>query len=76
MALTIAVCWLCLVADTKPGVATPNWKASVVTWGKAGLALQALAYIDDCAILPKVLEATKHRVSISSPSALTSPLSS
>jgi hypothetical protein len=58
MALTIAVCWLCLIADPKVGVLPPNWNASVVTWGKAGLVLQALAYLDDCFILPKVLEAT------------------
>ncbi len=58
MALTIAVCWLCLIADPKTGALPPNWNASVVTWGKAGLVLQALAYIDDCAILPQVLEAT------------------
>ncbi|MCL5960284.1 MAG: transposase [Chloroflexi bacterium] len=58
MALTIAVCWLCLIADSKTGVLPPNWNARVVTWGKAGLVLQALAYLDTYSILPKVLEAT------------------
>ena len=58
MALTIAVCWLCLIADPKVGVLPPNWNAAVVTWGKAGLILQALVYLDDCNILPQVLEAT------------------
>lgn len=58
MALTIAVCWLCLIADPKTGVLPLNWNASVVTWGKAGLVLLALAYLDECCFLPKVLEAT------------------
>lgn len=58
MALTIAVCWLCLIADPETGVLPPNWNASVVTWGKAGLVLLALAYLDECSILPKVLAAT------------------
>ena len=56
MALTIAVCWLCLIADPKTGVLPPNWNASVVTWGKAGLVLLALVYIDNCCILPQVLK--------------------
>lgn len=56
MALTIAVCWLCLIADPKTGVLPPNWNASVVTWGKAGLVLRALAYLDNCHILPQVLK--------------------
>ena len=58
MALTIAVCWLCLIADPKTGMLPSNWNAHVVTWGKAGLVLQALAYLDKYGILPKVLEAT------------------
>ena len=58
MGLTIAVCWLCLIADPKTGALPPNWNASVVTWGKAGLVLQALAYLDNYNILPKVFEAT------------------
>ena len=58
MALTIAVCWLYLIADPKTGVLPHNWNAAVVTWGNAGLILQALVYIDDCFILPQVLEAT------------------
>ena len=57
MALTIAVCWLCLIADPKKGVLPPNWNAAVVTWGRAGLVLQALVYLDDCAFLPQLLEA-------------------
>jgi hypothetical protein len=58
MALTIAVCWLCLIADPKVGVLPPNWNAAVVTWGQASLILQALVYLDDCFLLPQVLEAT------------------
>jgi hypothetical protein len=58
MALTIAVCWLCLIADAKTGVLPANWNAAVVTWGKAGLILQALVYLDDCNLLPQVIEAT------------------
>jgi Transposase DDE domain len=58
MALTLAVCWLCLIADPKTGVLPKNWNATVVTWGKASLILQALVYIDDCNLLPQVLEAT------------------
>ena len=58
MALTIAVCWLCLIADPETGVLPANWNASVVTWGKASIVLQALTYLDDCFILPQVLEAT------------------
>jgi hypothetical protein len=58
LALTIAVCWLCLIADPKVGVLPPNWNAAVVTWGQAGLILQALVYLDDCNLLPQVLEAT------------------
>jgi hypothetical protein len=58
MALTIAVCWLCLIADPEVGVLPSNWNAAVVTWGQAGLILQALVYLDDCNLLPQVLEAT------------------
>jgi len=58
MALTIAVCWLCLIADPKTGVLPPNWAASVVTWGKASLVLSALTYLDECLFLPRVLEPT------------------
>jgi hypothetical protein len=58
MALTIAVGWLCLIADPKTGGLPPNWNAWVVTWGKAGPILQALTYLDDCFILPQVFEAT------------------
>jgi hypothetical protein len=58
MALTIAVCWLCLIADPKAGVLPPNWNAAVVTWGRASLVLQALVYLEDCSILPRVLEPT------------------
>lgn len=39
MALTIAVCWLCLLADPKAGVLPPNWNTAVTAWGNAGLIL-------------------------------------
>ncbi len=58
MGLTIAVCWLCLIADPKTGVLPSNWNARVVTWGKASLVLQALVYLDNCYILPQILEPT------------------
>ncbi len=58
MALTIAVCWLCLIANAKTGVLPDNWNAAVVTWGKASLILQALVYLDDRYPLPQVLGAT------------------
>ncbi|MHB1417510.1 MAG: hypothetical protein ACYC1C_19865 [Chloroflexota bacterium] len=43
MALTIAVCWLCLIADSKVGVLPTNWNAAVVTWGQASLILRPLS---------------------------------
>lgn len=52
MALTIAVCWLCLIADPEVGVLPPNWNAAVVTWGRASLILQAFVFLDDCLFLP------------------------
>ena len=58
MALTIAVAWLCLIADPKAGVLPTNWNAAVVTWGKASLILQALVYLDDGNLLPQIFEAT------------------
>jgi hypothetical protein len=58
MALTIAVCWLCLIADPKTGVLPKNWNSAVVTWGKASLILQALVYLDDANLLPQIFEAT------------------
>jgi len=54
MALTIAVCWLCLIADPEAGVLPANWNASVVTWGKASIVLLALVYLDDCLVLPRL----------------------
>lgn len=58
MALTIAVCWLCLIADPKTDVLPPNFNASVVTWGKAGIVLLALAYLHEYSTIPPVLEPT------------------
>jgi hypothetical protein len=56
MALTIAVCWLCLIADPETGVVPDNWNASAVTWGKAGLVFLALVYLDECDSLPQIYE--------------------
>jgi hypothetical protein len=58
MALTIAACWLCLIADPKVGVLPENWNASVVTWGKASLILLAFVYLDESYLLPQVFTAT------------------
>ena len=41
------------------GRSPPNqFERLVATWGKVGLVLQVLAYLDDCFVLPKVPEAT------------------
>lgn len=58
MALTIAVCWLCLIADPETGVLPPNWNASVVTWGRAGLVFLALVFLDETYFLPQIFEPT------------------
>ena len=52
MALTVAVCWLCLLADPEVGVLPVNWNAAVVTWGQASPILQPLVFPDDCLSLP------------------------
>lgn len=56
MVLTFATCWLSLIADPETGVLPANWNSAVVTWGNAGLILLALAYLDECITLPRVLE--------------------
>ena len=58
MVLTFATCWLSLIADPETGILPANWNSAVVTWGKAGPILLALAYLDDCIHIPPVLEPT------------------
>ena len=58
MALTIAVSWLSVIADSKVGVLPTYLSASLPPGGKVGLVLQALAHLDDCFVLPKIPEAT------------------
>lgn len=58
MALTIALCWLSLIAQPQLRILPPGWNAAVVTWGRASFLHQALVFLDDCWILPQVWEAT------------------